>query len=76
MTIDQMRAAIVDVYPGRKWERKVEKMHDDQVVAVYNNLLRSGKFDKKETKRDAKRAKPNIRSDGYRAKQISMFDEE
>lgn len=75
MTVDNMRAAILTAYSGRKWERKVEKMHDDQVIAVYHKFLNSGKFEEREKKeRDAKRTKPNIRSDGYRAKQISIFD--
>lgn len=77
MTVDNMRAAILEVYPGGKWRRKVEKMHDDQVIAVYYKFLNTGGFEKKEKKeRDAKRAKTNIRSDGYRAKQISIFDDE
>ena len=75
MTVDNMRAAIMDVYPGGKWRRKVEKMYDDQVIAVYNKFLNNGTFEKKEKERDAKRTKPNIRSDGYRAKQLSIFDD-
>lgn len=70
MTPDQMRAAIYDVYPGRKWQKKVEKMHDDQVIAVYYKFLHSGKFD--EEKKEPRKTKTNPRSHG--AKQISIFD--
>ena len=76
MTVAQMRAAIFDAYSGRKWQKKVEKMHDDQVIAVYHKFLNNGTFEKKEKERDAKRTKSNVRTDGYRAKQISMFDKE
>lgn len=44
MSIQQMRAAIYDVYPGRKWKIKVQNMPDDQVIAVYYSFLAKGKF--------------------------------
>lgn len=44
MSVQQMRAAIYDVYPGRKWKIKVQNMPDDQVVAVYYSFLEKGKF--------------------------------
>lgn len=46
MSVQQMRAAIYDVYPGRKWKIKVQNMPDDQVIAVYYSFLAKGKFDK------------------------------
>ena len=44
MTISQMRVAITEVYPGPTWERKVANMPDDQVVAIYYEFLRQGRF--------------------------------
>lgn len=39
MSIQQMRSAIAKVYPGEKWQKKVAKMKDPQVLAVYNRML-------------------------------------
>jgi len=64
MPIDQMRAAIAEVYSGNKWKRKVEKMYDDQVIAVYNSFLRSGKFDQKEPPRKKKDNQKGTRKQG------------
>ena len=71
MTVDQMRAAIIDAYPGGKWRKKVEKMHDDQVIAVYHKFLNSGDFEKKEKPVREKNNKPHR---GARAK-AGMFDD-
>ena len=46
MSAQQMRAAIYEVYPGRKWKEKVLNMDDAQVIAVYYSFLEKGKFDK------------------------------
>jgi hypothetical protein len=47
MSIDQMRKAIVEVYPGERWEAKVDKMSDGQIIAIYHKFLYDGKFDRK-----------------------------
>jgi len=78
MSVNQMRAAIADVYSGKKWQRKVEKMHDDQVVAVYNNFLRTGKFEQREIeKRDKKKSRESHREvpsfDSWNGEQLSLF---
>ena len=39
MSIEQMRAAIKKAYPSYTWDRKVDKMADEQVAATYNRLL-------------------------------------
>ena len=36
---------ILGVYPGPTWERKVNRMSDNQILAVYYNFLESGKFE-------------------------------
>lgn len=44
MSIEQMRAAITKVYPGKKWSRRVANMPDNQVLVIYNRLLNAGKL--------------------------------
>ena len=82
MSVDQMRAAIAEVYPGGKWKRKVEKMHDDQVIAVYYKFLNNGTFEKKEKPPREKDNKPQrglrahavVYDDWSTGEQISIFD--
>lgn len=79
MTVTNMRSAIADVYPNRKWEKKVEKMHDDQVIALYYKFLNNGSFEKKEKPTREKNNKPQRGKtgmyDGWGAgEQISIFD--
>lgn len=38
MSIEQMRKAIKEAYPGADWPSKVDKMSDRQVFAVYDRL--------------------------------------
>ena len=45
MSIDFMRRAIADVYPGDEWKDKVAKMWEGQVVAVYHRFLKEGILD-------------------------------
>lgn len=45
MTVDQMRKEIAKVYPGEAWQRKVDRMYDDQVIAIYYKFEKTGKFD-------------------------------
>jgi hypothetical protein len=39
MSIACMRDYVTKQYPGKKWEQKVTKMADKQVMAIYHNLL-------------------------------------
>ena len=50
MSVDQMRLAVTEAYPGWKWACKVAKMPNNQVIAIYRNLQRTGQFNKKKTK--------------------------
>lgn len=43
MSVQQMRDALKKVYPGPRWSAKVDKMSDNQVIAVYNRLLNNKK---------------------------------
>ena len=47
LSIEYMREAISNVYSGEMWEKKVARMSDDQVFAIYNRFLNKGKFRKK-----------------------------
>ena len=44
MNVDQMRKEIAKVYPGEAWQRKVDLMLDDQVIAIFYKFERDGKF--------------------------------
>lgn len=44
MTVEQMRRAVRMVYLSDKWFNKVAKMSDNQVIAIYNKMLESGKL--------------------------------
>lgn len=44
MSIEQMQAPLVQVYPGANWPYNVEKMSDKQVAATYMRLLDAGKI--------------------------------
>jgi hypothetical protein len=44
MSIQQMRAAVANAYPGDGWALKVHKMPDKQVHATYMRLLNAGKL--------------------------------
>jgi hypothetical protein len=39
MSVEQMRKAVEEAYPGEKWKNKVKHMSDNQVLAVYTRLL-------------------------------------
>lgn len=62
MSVDQMRYSISNAYPGIRWKNYVQRMDDKQVIAVYYNLLESGKLAKTALKKDS-------------PKQYSLFDE-
>ena len=46
LSVEDMRAAIAEVYKGGRWLYKVENMPDNQVIAVYYSFLEKGMFDK------------------------------
>lgn len=44
MSIEQMRQAIVNAYPGGSWAQKVKNMSDNQVYATYQRLMNAKKL--------------------------------
>jgi len=65
MTVEQMRNAISDLYPGWAWKQKVARMYDDQVIAIYRSCQERGQFNK---------PSPVRTHDGRRVKQLSIDD--
>ena len=65
MTVEQMREAISDLYPGWSWKTRVSRMYDEQVIAVYRTCQERGQFDKPSASRT---------HDGRRVKQLSIDD--
>ena len=44
MSVEQMRGWLKRQYGGAyKWIAKVNKMHDEQVIAVYYRMVQSGR---------------------------------
>jgi hypothetical protein len=39
MSIELMRKAIEKVYPNETWKKKVSKMTNGQILAIYNRML-------------------------------------
>lgn len=50
MNINVMRSEVESAYTGSEWRRRVRKMKDNQVVAIYHNLLKSGKINLRKKK--------------------------
>lgn len=78
MTIQQMRAAVYDVYSGNGWGQKVDNMSDIQVQAVYFSLLERGmigepKPTKVQTKPEPKKDPNQPSFEPFIGKQMSMF---
>ena len=44
MKTEQMRHEISKVYKGAGWQKKVKKMNEDQVIAIYYKFLANGKL--------------------------------
>ncbi len=44
MKTEQMRHEISKVYKGAGWQKKVEKMNENQVIAIYYKFLANGKL--------------------------------
>lgn len=49
MTPELMRKEIKKVYNNEKWSSKVDRMLDNQVMAIYFRMLKDGEFEKKES---------------------------
>lgn len=48
MTDAQKRQYVANLYPGKNWKRRVEKMPEDQITAIYLKHLQSGTIDEPE----------------------------
>ena len=68
MKTDQMRGVLAEIYPGPKWRFKCQTMPDRQVVAIYKDMERKGRLNKKNKK--PKRKEPGI----FDAVQITMAE--
>lgn len=44
MTTEEMRAALIKLYPGPKWKYRVDRMTEQQVFAVYSRMKRENKL--------------------------------
>lgn len=44
MTNADMRGWVKSAYPSNTWKKKVDKMSDEQIVAVYYSLVQRGKI--------------------------------
>ena len=65
MKIESMRSEIGKVYSGAGWAKKVKRMPDAQVLAVYYNFLKNDRFKKKKIEK---------KSYGREAKQLTFDD--
>lgn len=48
--IDKKRATVIDLYPHRGWKKKVDKMSDAQVIAIF--LREQNKAEEKSKEED------------------------
>ena len=44
LTTVNMRDWVRSAYPGLNWKKKVDKMSDDQIIALYYSLVKQGKI--------------------------------
>jgi len=44
LTTVNMRDWVRSAYPGPNWKKKVDKMSDDQIIALYYSLVKQGKI--------------------------------
>lgn len=42
MNVNQMRVRVSECYPGPRWAKKVQRMSDDQVIAIFYRLSKKG----------------------------------
>lgn len=40
MNVNQMRVRVAECYPGPRWAKKVQRMSDDQVIAIFYGFQR------------------------------------
>lgn len=67
MTIDQMRGEISLAYSGPAWAARVNRMSDNQVIAVYHRLSTTGKLEEAAKERRKKVSSPFVH-------QMSFFE--
>lgn len=51
MLVSEMRKKIKTVYGNPTWDRKVDNMPDNQVIAIFYNMKEKGKLNKTSKKR-------------------------
>lgn len=81
-SIEHMRSAVSDAYPGEGWKFRCEHMHANQVIAIYRSLMKRGAFEPgglSRSKKDASKSSPETATDAprfipYTGVQLSMFD--
>lgn len=44
METDKMRVLIKSAYFGPRWRKKVDKMTDAQIIAIYYSLVKQGRI--------------------------------
>ncbi len=44
MEVVHMRTHLIAAYPGPNWKKKVDRMSDNQVIAVYSRLVKEKKI--------------------------------
>ena len=70
MTVEKMRARIIEVYAGPKWRCRVQEMDNRQVIAVYKRMEEDGLFEKMAKERERKRKQKGE----PRCEQMTIFD--
>ena len=73
VTVEYMRSAISDVYPSREWRERVDKMPNDQIIAIYHSFLETGRFEKGPTKKPKYEPKTNDKDADYGV-QLTIYD--
>ena len=77
LSINQMRAEITKVYStSPTWSHKVDRMYDDQVIAIYYKFLKEGRFNtvKKKFQLPEKGCSFKNPYKKHQIRQINMFD--
>jgi len=44
MEVNKMRELVKSAYSGLRWNTRVDKMSDKQVIAIYYNLVNQGRI--------------------------------
>lgn len=60
MTDAQKRQYVYDLYDGPKWKKRVEKMSDDQIVAIYLKHLDEGQMPDHQETEELEFAEPKL----------------